>query len=262
MSALSSLSESPSLPHDAETPKHHRASKFLHPLSSNSAMHCRCSLTSPSPLCLPTRHGESDWNEVFNRGFGPSFPMRLLMAILRELRLAETPDSVFIDSGLSPLGMQQARELMTFLEGSADPTDNAGMHALLRGDGRAQEDSVVMSSNLRRALATAAIGLQRRLHLTGERVLIVSDLQVCNAPPPLPFTRTLSWHANPPFLLSVQDSTSFPFGSLAALSKSSPVLPVLAPNPSAVSPDSLHWPSLTFSGYVFIPLNPGCPPAG
>ena len=27
------------------------------------------------------RHGESQWNEVFNKGFGPSFPVRLASAM-------------------------------------------------------------------------------------------------------------------------------------------------------------------------------------
>jgi len=123
------------------------------------------------------RHGESDWNEVFNRGFGPSFPGRVISAILRELKLAETQDSVFLDSGLSPLGMQQAKELVQFLESApiAKAGDNPELHSILRGEGAS--DSVIMSSNLRRALATAAIGLQRRLKSTRERVLICSELQ-------------------------------------------------------------------------------------
>ena len=39
------------------------------------------------------RHGESDWNNVFNKGFGPSFPIRLFKAWLRELWLYPTTDS-------------------------------------------------------------------------------------------------------------------------------------------------------------------------
>jgi broad specificity phosphatase PhoE len=123
------------------------------------------------------RHGESDWNEVFNRGFGPSFFVRLLKAVFREVgELSITPDSVFIDSALSPLGMVQARELVQFLEKDSSTTDHPDLHALLKGDS-ATADSVIFSSNLRRALATAAIGLQQRLQRTGEKCHIASCLQ-------------------------------------------------------------------------------------
>ena len=39
------------------------------------------------------RHGESDWNNVFNKGFGPSFPVRLFKAWYKELILYPTNDS-------------------------------------------------------------------------------------------------------------------------------------------------------------------------
>uniref|UniRef100_A0A061RFY4 Uncharacterized protein n=1 Tax=Tetraselmis sp. GSL018 TaxID=582737 RepID=A0A061RFY4_9CHLO len=127
-------------------------------------------------LLVFIRHGESDWNEVFNRGFGPTFFVRLVKAIYREMLLLVTSDSVFIDSSLSPLGVAQARDLLSFLDQPATPADNADLHALLRGE-NSVTSSVVVSSNLRRALATAAIGLQPRLKETKERVLISSDLQ-------------------------------------------------------------------------------------
>eukprot|EP00192_Tetraselmis_astigmatica_P013767 CAMPEP_0117698248 /NCGR_PEP_ID=MMETSP0804-20121206/29662_1 /TAXON_ID=1074897 /ORGANISM="Tetraselmis astigmatica, Strain CCMP880" /LENGTH=335 /DNA_ID=CAMNT_0005512555 /DNA_START=30 /DNA_END=1038 /DNA_ORIENTATION=+ len=120
------------------------------------------------------RHGESDWNEVFNRGFGPSFPIRLLSAIARELALLVTEDSVFIDSALSPLGINQARELVKFLEESPTAVEDTAMHSVLRGDG---DDVKKSDIKLAEALATAAVGLQRRLKLTGEKILIASDLQ-------------------------------------------------------------------------------------
>jgi hypothetical protein len=39
------------------------------------------------------RHGESDWNNVFNKGFGPSFLGRLGSALYRELALYPSKDS-------------------------------------------------------------------------------------------------------------------------------------------------------------------------
>ena len=39
------------------------------------------------------RHGESDWNDVFNKGFGPGFLIRLFGALLREFLNLRTIDS-------------------------------------------------------------------------------------------------------------------------------------------------------------------------
>ena len=110
------------------------------------------------------RHGESAWNVVFNRGFGASFPGRLLSAIFDELRVLPTLDSVFADSPLSVLGCRQAQELQNFVE----------THPLLRGS---EGKSVVVSSNLRRAVSTATIGFLHRLKRTQERIHILSSLQ-------------------------------------------------------------------------------------
>ena len=56
------------------------------------------------------RHGESVWNEMFNKGFIPhSFLFRLFRGILREFFLLTTRDSVFYDSPLSAEGESQAR---------------------------------------------------------------------------------------------------------------------------------------------------------
>ena len=47
------------------------------------------------------RHGESDWNLVFNKGINLSFPSRLFNAIKSELLLLFQLDSVFLDSPLN-----------------------------------------------------------------------------------------------------------------------------------------------------------------
>jgi hypothetical protein len=39
------------------------------------------------------RHGESDWNSVFNKGFGPSFIGRLFDALFREFNIYPSRDS-------------------------------------------------------------------------------------------------------------------------------------------------------------------------
>jgi broad specificity phosphatase PhoE len=55
------------------------------------------------------RHGESEWNVVFNKGFGPSFIVRYASALGRELLMLFGRDSLFLDSPLCDEGMQQGR---------------------------------------------------------------------------------------------------------------------------------------------------------
>ncbi len=110
------------------------------------------------------RHGESAWNVVFNRGFGPTFPGRALSACFDELRVLPTLDSVFADSPLSVLGCRQALELQSFVE----------THPLLRGS---EGKSVLVSSNLRRAVSTGVIGFLPRLKRSQEKIHILSSLQ-------------------------------------------------------------------------------------
>eukprot|EP00959_Pyramimonas_sp_CCMP1952_P127618 2669357-Pyramimonas_sp.AAC.2 len=84
------------------------------------------------------RHGESDWNDIFNRGFGPMFPVRVITGLLRELlNKFTTRDSLFLDSPLSPLGIRQAVALRAFLkQGIPENTNPDAVHAyrLLSGD--------------------------------------------------------------------------------------------------------------------------------
>jgi hypothetical protein len=54
------------------------------------------------------RHGESKWNECFNRGFGPGFILRLFDGLLSELQRMTFGDSLFIDS---PLGRRGEKEV-------------------------------------------------------------------------------------------------------------------------------------------------------
>lgn len=61
------------------------------------------------------RHGESTWNEVFNRGFGVTFPLRLLKGLLREGLMLITRSSFFVDAPLSDLGYDQAKALRGFM---------------------------------------------------------------------------------------------------------------------------------------------------
>lgn len=54
------------------------------------------------------RHGESSWNEMFNRGFGPGFVLRVVRGLILEFHRMTLGDSVFIDS---PLGVRGEKEV-------------------------------------------------------------------------------------------------------------------------------------------------------
>ena len=72
--------------------------------------------TDPAKRIVFLRHGESAWNEVFNRGFGPSFPVRLISAWVRELMVLQDGSSLFLDSPLSATGEEQVSQLRSWLE--------------------------------------------------------------------------------------------------------------------------------------------------
>mmetsp|Transcript_29850 Transcript_29850/g.41281 ORF Transcript_29850/g.41281 Transcript_29850/m.41281 type:complete len:350 (+) Transcript_29850:164-1213(+) len=129
------------------------------------------------------RHGESEWNNIFNNGFGPGFPIRLVKGIFREFFLSSTRDSIFIDTPLSAKGVRQAVKLR---ESIISTTCNPVNESLKKGrsitlsalsGNPSGSTSVVVTSNLRRAAGTGVISLGPRLVQTGERVKVVSSLQ-------------------------------------------------------------------------------------
>ena len=120
------------------------------------------------------RHGESVWNYVFNRGFGPSFLVRLVEVTLHELYLLPWDDSAYIDSPLSTLGLDQCAGLLKFLrKPCVDPRAQKDFAALTQGD----SDALLVSSQLRRAVATVLVALSDRLRRTKERVVLNSSCQ-------------------------------------------------------------------------------------
>lgn len=142
-----------------------------------SAMSNDLSCSHPTRRIIFIRHGESCWNEVFNRGFGPSMLVRLAKSIFKEALCVFGDDSVYLDSPLSSRGIEQVESLSRFV--SNDPSEKldaaaAADRMCLRGEGR---PSVVASSNLRRAIATVCIGLWTRLKQTSEKVYILSSCQ-------------------------------------------------------------------------------------
>jgi broad specificity phosphatase PhoE len=115
------------------------------------------------------RHGESIWNALFNR-FGVTWPFRAVRYLVEGalLFVGNRHDSVIIDSPLSPKGEQQAAELAAFVK------TPAGRNAIPFDP----QTSVVVCSNLRRAMGTAVAGLDARLRANrGEKITIDSSLQ-------------------------------------------------------------------------------------
>ena len=142
------------------------------------------------------RHGESTWNETFNRGYNPIFFIpRLVYAFAYEtwLLASGVRDSWFYDSPLSHEGIGQCEALRARLArydsgGSGADEDPSVELAVLRGDPGAPRSTVV-TSNLRRAISTVLIGLWDRLSAAGgggggdaggrgaEKVTVLQQLQ-------------------------------------------------------------------------------------
>ena len=80
--------------------------------------------------------------------------------------------SVFLDSPLNETGVAQAKGLLKFLEGEGQSNPHVAIMT-----GKASRKSVVVTSNLRRCIETATIGLWGRFHEGKDKILLLSDLQ-------------------------------------------------------------------------------------
>ena len=122
------------------------------------------------------RHGESEWNLVFNVGPKVLVPFKAVGALVREALLFLRLDdgSVLYDSPLNESGLQQARDLdAVFADFPSDKPGYADVSAC--GD---RDASVLATSNLRRAAQTVALGLRTRLERHGdEKMHCLSALQ-------------------------------------------------------------------------------------
>jgi hypothetical protein len=132
------------------------------------------------------RHGESTWNDTFNRGDRSQFMFilyfipNLIKSLFYEAYFfvtGQAQESWFFDSPLSDKGLKQARGIASFVqEANLDymTPREADLIKLMRGE----QPSTVVSSNLRRAISTMAIGFQPRFATKPEeRMLILSQLQ-------------------------------------------------------------------------------------
>ncbi|GMI54294.1 hypothetical protein TeGR_g13769 [Tetraparma gracilis] len=130
------------------------------------------------------RHGESTWNDTFNKGernqkeFLIGWLPGLVKALLTELYLllSGQVDSWFYDAPLSDVGIAQIDKFAGFLAAPAATDEEAELLSLLRG--RSARSTVLVSSNLRRALSTVCIGFRERLAANpGEKIVITPALQ-------------------------------------------------------------------------------------
>lgn len=120
------------------------------------------------------RHGESLWNQAFNKSKLPhKFFMSTMTALVNELLVLPVFDSVLFDSPLNSEGYAQARILARVIETYTHPNAKERMAsemnpaveqdmAALRGE-PGSPSAVVVSSNLRRAAQTAVVALRSRL---------------------------------------------------------------------------------------------------
>lgn len=123
-----------------------------------------------SKTIIFVRHGESEWNSIFNMGI-KKLPFRLISGWVRETFMLPTRDSIFYDANLNQEGVDQIVDLNKYLQDKKNQEKD--LVKLMNGEG---ESSVLVCSNLRRAIATAVIALKHRLQ-RNEQLHILSALQ-------------------------------------------------------------------------------------
>lgn len=137
------------------------------------------------------RHGESTWNDTFNKGshrsknaFIIGFIPGLIKSLLFELYLILSGklDSWFYDAPTSTLGLNQVQDLSQFFKSTNTTTDSnndkVAQHVAVLKASPDAPPSKLLSSNLRRAVSTMAGGFKTRLaRRPHEKILIVPSLQ-------------------------------------------------------------------------------------
>jgi hypothetical protein len=156
------------------------------------------------------RHGESTWNDTFNKGDRSTIPFimnfipNLFQAAFTEYYFwasGQANESWFYDAPLSEKGRGQALGVQKFLQSDLQyvtPKEAEYVRLLLglNGDDKngkksGPPEAQLVSSNLRRAISTIAIGLSDRLdqNLPDDKILILPHLQeISNNPDALSIT--------------------------------------------------------------------------
>jgi hypothetical protein len=145
-----------------------------------------------SKTIIFVRHGESTWNDTFNRGdrSKPAFLVAFLPGVMKALCyewyffvMGYEKDSWFYDSPLSQKGLKQANGIQSFLKNHnpeyvTSSTREGEMMEYMVGGGDTAKSTQLVSSNLRRAISTLAIGFQDRLQDNPEeKFMLLPQLQ-------------------------------------------------------------------------------------
>ena len=93
-------------------------------------------------------------------------------------------DSWFYDSPLSPYGISQIEKLSSFLSKPPATSDETKIINVLNKADGASKTSVLVSSNLRRAISTVAIAFKERIaNDADEKIFITGTLQEISESP-------------------------------------------------------------------------------
>jgi len=147
---------------------------FLYMIISSDTKIKKYSVSPPSEVhstvtVIFIRHSESFWNEIFNVPPKWMLPYRLVKALIQEMTMfADLQSSIFLDSPLNHVGIDQAYAVEKFITHEAKPEDK---ELLNKG--------IILSSPLRRALTTGILGFKARLKL-GTKIRVLSCLQECS----------------------------------------------------------------------------------
>lgn len=150
--------------------------------------------TVESKTVIFLRHGESTWNDTFNKGdrkksaFLINFFPNLIKSFATEwyfLVSGKADESWFFDSPLSKKGIQQAVGVKEFLK-NAKPEFSTPKeaHLIKLMKGESKEKCQMISSNLRRAISTLIIASEDRIDKNpDEKIIILSELQEASINP-------------------------------------------------------------------------------
>jgi broad specificity phosphatase PhoE len=129
-------------------------------------------------LVVFVRHGESVWNQVFNRGFNIGMLQRWAVAVLQEIQRMVYGDSLFFDTPLSAEGIRQASVLVGELEAMKSTGDEVTDRIVRILKGESEENVCFATSNLRRAIQTAVATMRLRAERAKkDKLFIISAAQ-------------------------------------------------------------------------------------
>lgn len=189
-----------------KVPKDKDPASFFLPKFGGKASSTTVKASYKTKTVILIRHGESTWNDTFNPGdrnkltFILFYIPNMLYAIAMETYFfisGKDSESWFYDSALSAKGVGQGEGLRKFLKkekmrlggggGSSNAanehTEEKAVKLLLALGEETNPSSMVVSSNLRRAISTAAIGLADRFIATSakgaskDKILLLPSMQ-------------------------------------------------------------------------------------